>query len=161
MVFHKCECQGLFRASNFLFYHHFLEFQQILAVEIHLWEKCNFNYIVSLTLSYILWLFAFNVDPDPWLMVGHSVWPCDAMWPHKSGSDLVQENGMPGSTKPLPELKLIIPTSKMFCGIPMKAISQEAIINLPRVIEAKTKWLPFSRQHFQIHFLEWKCMNFY
>ena len=26
-------------------------------------------------------------------------------------------------------------------------------------IEAKTKWPPFSRRHFQIHFLEWKCMN--
>ena len=27
-------------------------------------------------------------------------------------------------------------------------------------IEAKTKWTPFFRQHFQMHFLERKCMNF-
>ena len=27
-------------------------------------------------------------------------------------------------------------------------------------IEAETKWPPFSRRHFQMHFLEWKCMNF-
>ena len=25
-------------------------------------------------------------------------------------------------------------------------------------IEAKTKWTPF-RRHFQVHFLEWKCLN--
>ena len=25
---------------------------------------------------------------------------------------------------------------------------------------AETKWPPFSRRHFQVHFLEWKCMNF-
>ena len=28
-------------------------------------------------------------------------------------------------------------------------------------IEAQTKWPPFPRQHFQMHFLEWKCMNFH
>ena len=27
-------------------------------------------------------------------------------------------------------------------------------------IEAETKWLPFSRWHFHVHFLQWKCMNF-
>ena len=27
--------------------------------------------------------------------------------------------------------------------------------------EAETKWLPFHRRHFQMHFLEWKCLNFY
>ena len=27
-------------------------------------------------------------------------------------------------------------------------------------LEAETKWPPFSRRHFQTHFLEWKCMNF-
>ena len=27
-------------------------------------------------------------------------------------------------------------------------------------IEAETKWTPFPRRHFQMHFLEWKCMNF-
>ena len=26
-------------------------------------------------------------------------------------------------------------------------------------IEAETKWTPFSRRHFQMHFLVWKCMN--
>ena len=26
-------------------------------------------------------------------------------------------------------------------------------------IEVETKWLPFSRRHFQMHFHEWKCMN--
>ena len=26
-------------------------------------------------------------------------------------------------------------------------------------IEAETKWPPFSRRHFQMIFLEWKCMN--
>ena len=25
---------------------------------------------------------------------------------------------------------------------------------------AETRWPPFSRRHFQIHFLEWKCINF-
>ena len=27
-------------------------------------------------------------------------------------------------------------------------------------IEAETKWPPFSKQHFQMYFLEWKCLNF-
>ena len=27
-------------------------------------------------------------------------------------------------------------------------------------IEAETKWPQFSRWHFQMHFLEWKCINF-
>ena len=27
-------------------------------------------------------------------------------------------------------------------------------------IETETKWPPFSRRYFQMHFLEWKCMNF-
>ena len=27
-------------------------------------------------------------------------------------------------------------------------------------IEAETEWPPFTRRHFQMHFLEWKCMNF-
>ena len=27
-------------------------------------------------------------------------------------------------------------------------------------IEAETKWPPYCRQHFQMHFLEWKYMNF-
>ena len=27
-------------------------------------------------------------------------------------------------------------------------------------IEAEAKWTPFHRQHFQMYFLEWKCMNF-
>ena len=27
-----------------------------------------------------------------------------------------------------------------------------------RHIEVETKWLPFSRPHFQMHFLEWKCV---
>ena len=27
-------------------------------------------------------------------------------------------------------------------------------------IEAETKWPPFRRQHFQLHSLEWKCLNF-
>ena len=27
------------------------------------------------------------------------------------------------------------------------------------LIEAETKWLPFSRRHFQMHFLEWKCIH--
>ena len=37
--------------------------------------------------------------------------------------------------------------------------------NLTRVtpshyhIEAETKWTPFSRRHFEVHFLEWKCLN--
>ena len=26
-------------------------------------------------------------------------------------------------------------------------------------IEAETKWPPFCRRHFQMHFLEWKCLN--
>ena len=26
-------------------------------------------------------------------------------------------------------------------------------------IEAKTKWTPFGRRHFEVHFLEWKCLN--
>ena len=34
------------------------------------------------------------------------------------------------------------------------------IISAVPHIEAKTKWPPFSRQHFQMHCPEWKCMNF-
>ena len=25
--------------------------------------------------------------------------------------------------------------------------------------EAETKWTPFRRRHFQVHFVEWKCLN--
>ena len=25
----------------------------------------------------------------------------------------------------------------------------------------RDKWMPFGRQHFQVHFLEWKCLNSY
>ena len=32
---------------------------------------------------------------------------------------------------------------------------------IPQHIEAETKWQPFLRWHFQMLFLEWKCMNFY
>ena len=28
-------------------------------------------------------------------------------------------------------------------------------------IEAETKWLPFCRQHFKLHFLEWKYINLF
>ena len=28
-------------------------------------------------------------------------------------------------------------------------------------IEAETKWPPSSRRHFQMDFIEWKCINFY
>ena len=30
----------------------------------------------------------------------------------------------------------------------------------PGHIEAETKWTPFRRRHFQIHFRKWKCYNF-
>ena len=30
----------------------------------------------------------------------------------------------------------------------------------PRGYEAEIKWPPFIRGHFQMHFLEWNCMNF-
>ena len=26
-------------------------------------------------------------------------------------------------------------------------------------IETETKWTPFRRRHFQVHFLEWRCLN--
>ena len=28
-------------------------------------------------------------------------------------------------------------------------------------IEVETKWTSFSRRHFQMHFLGWKCLNFF
>ena len=37
-------------------------------------------------------------------------------------------------------------------------LGDEAVI---QHIEAKTKWPPFSRRHFEMDLLEWKCMNFY
>ena len=30
----------------------------------------------------------------------------------------------------------------------------------PLNIEAETRWTTFSRRHFQMHFLEWNCLNF-
>ena len=33
-------------------------------------------------------------------------------------------------------------------------------VNSNRDIEAEPTWPPFSERHFQMHFLEWKCMNF-
>ena len=30
---------------------------------------------------------------------------------------------------------------------------------LPKHIEAETKWTPFRRRHFQVHFREWKYLN--
>ena len=32
--------------------------------------------------------------------------------------------------------------------------------NIHQHIEAETKWPPLARQHFQVHFLEWKLTNF-
>ena len=43
----------------------------------------------------------------------------------------------------------------MFC----EALLWQAI--LYQHIEAETKLLPFPKWHFQMDFLEWKCMNFY
>ena len=43
---------------------------------------------------------------------------------------------------------------KRFCLCPLN--KSEAY----KHIEAETKWTPFSRRHFQVHFCEWKCMNF-
>ena len=34
------------------------------------------------------------------------------------------------------------------------------ILDYYQLIEAETKWPPFSRRHFEKDFLEWKCMNF-
>ena len=54
---------------------------------------------------------------------------------------------------------------KIFIVIHWHAINQ----NSPQIysfvqrfqhIEAETNWLLFFRQHFQMHFLGWKCMNF-
>ena len=46
---------------------------------------------------------------------------------------------------------------------PMVQAQQDAgwaIRQLSEHIEAKTKWLTFSRRHIEMDFLEWKCMNF-
>ena len=34
-----------------------------------------------------------------------------------------------------------------------------ATLNTLWAFVAETKWAPFSRRHFQVHFLEWKCLN--
>ena len=33
-------------------------------------------------------------------------------------------------------------------------------VSRPQWVNAETKWPPFSRWYFQMHFLEWKCINF-
>ena len=34
-------------------------------------------------------------------------------------------------------------------------------VSLPHLTHwGRDKWTPFSRRHFQMHFLDWKCMNF-
>ena len=38
-------------------------------------------------------------------------------------------------------------------------ISQKDFSKMLRCFMAEKKWLPSSRQHFQMHFLEWICMN--
>ena len=47
------------------------------------------------------------------------------------------------------------------CGWqPMGQVEWGEHVGINQLIEAETKWPPFSRRHFQIHFLQWKCMNF-
>ena len=43
----------------------------------------------------------------------------------------------------------------------MREIQEKKDLKTVEHIEAETKWLPFSSQHFQMHFLQWKCINFY
>ena len=43
-------------------------------------------------------------------------------------------------------------------------VTQNTAMNgnpLPRHTGADTKWPPIFRWHFQMHFLQWKCLNFY
>ena len=85
------------------------------------------------------------------------------------------------SVKPLPWTNVDL-RSKVFCGIHHRAISREGLTNLFRNmclvmillkllphlsrpityhIEAEAKWMPFRRRHFQVHFLEWRCLNYF
>ena len=41
-------------------------------------------------------------------------------------------------------------------AVPLKWYNSKPIQH----IEARTKWPPFSRWHFHVNFLKWKCMNF-
>ena len=70
-------------------------------------------------------------------------------------------NGLvPDGTKPLPEPMLICDHWDPDCIIHLRVNSIENSVDVCWYIEAETRWLPFSR-HFQMHFLEWKCRNFY
>ena len=43
-----------------------------------------------------------------------------------------------------------------WCVLPVWSDAVASLLH----IEAEIKWQPFSRRHFEMHFLEWKCMNF-
>ena len=43
---------------------------------------------------------------------------------------------------------------------PRSRLRQEYVINIVLAHWGRDKWTPFSRRHFQMHFLEWKCINF-
>ena len=44
---------------------------------------------------------------------------------------------------------------------PSKPVSQTTGTGTVHKFNTLTRWPPFCRRHFQMHFLEWKCLNFY
>ena len=72
----------------------------------------------------------------------NSSWPSYAMWLQRSGSSQ-------SSTKPLPESMLTYHKGGLWHSLDN---------NLTHW--ARNNWTPFRRRHFQMHFLEWKRMNF-
>ena len=55
--------------------------------------------------------------------------------------------------------------SQEYCGCNELSVFENAcldtkIVNIAEHIEAETKWPPFRWRCFQMHFIEWKFMNF-
>ena len=105
----------------------------------------------------------------------NSLWPSDVIWRHRSGSTLVQTMAcclkapshcrnkcwlIISGVRHLGTISQEIHQPKI-SKISMKMTYLKFHSNRPgdNGFEAETKWLPFSRRHFQMHFLGWKCMN--
>ena len=60
-------------------------------------------------------------------------------------------------------LNIYLPSSDHFIGQSKtpSGIAKSGIFNNPHLTHwGRDKWPPFSRRHLQMHFLEWKCINF-
>ena len=150
-------------------------------------------------LGYTKWFHRFSILQHA-LKLRPIVWPCDAIWQHRSDSALAQVMDScltaPEGIKPLPELVFTHhqqdPVTFIWGKFHKRYLSHQSVqlawkflvkisFKSPRnewakvirsgwkilcsnpkdqLISSWTKWMPFRRQQFEMHFYEWKFLYF-